>query len=390
MEIVQKPLRSLSSPSIDFLLLGGLSLWVWAMMLAARLFFNQEEANTHFFRFAILFSWLSILCNHPHFLVSYRFGYGRGKGFILKHWPSLIGIPAFFFILYVLAYFFFNEKIPDLKIIHWFNEAVSFLGINYKLGIVPNLGIEFLGLAVRIMYLTTGWHYAKQAFGCIMVFSHLHDYPFSKKQRAVWKMSLFSVAFYNFFFVTNLSSGNGGDFMMFLNVPMSVMTFPDIYTQLSLLAVVMSSLLVVYFIFYKNYKAFKKLPTSAIVVPWLALHFWWIPLFGHLDFFFLAVPFFHGLQYLLFAYKIESPDKEWVSSKKLIVMSVKIFLLLLVGYMAFETVPRFLDDVLSTNARFNVVFFFVAIPVFINVHHFFIDSVVWRMSDETIKKKLLS
>nr|BDT28247.1 hypothetical protein BHI3_17130 [Bacteriovorax sp. HI3] len=386
--VENKPLRSLTTPSMDFLLLGGLSLIVWAVMTSMRLLQTEQDAQPQFFQMMLAFSWLSLVCNYPHFLISYRFGYGRGKGFILKNWPSLIGVPVFFLILYIVTFFLFHEQIYTSSFVAGLNSIFSAAGIGYKVGELPNLGIELLGLAVRIMYLTTGWHYSKQAFGCIMVFSHYHDYPISKFQRLIWKISLFSVAIYNFFFVTNLAAQSNGPFAMFFNVPMSKIILPTILETWSLWAVIISGLMVVYFVLYKNFKA-GKTPTSAILAPWIALHFWWIPLFGMMDFFYLAVPFFHGLQYLLFAYQLEAPDHNWERIKKMKVMGLKILILFLVGYLSFDYIPRSMDSLFSTDRRFQVMFFFVAIPVFINVHHFFIDSVVWRFNDETIRKKLL-
>lgn len=381
--------RSLISPGIDFLLLGGASLLVWALMTALRLLFSQEEAAPHFFHIMLAFSWLSIVCNNPHFLISYRFGYGRGKDFIFSNWKALIAVPVAMLIIFTVAYFFFFSDIHSLAIVGWINNVFSSMSIGYRIGEVPNLGIELMGLAIRIMYITTGWHYAKQAFGCIMVYGHYHHYPISKAQRLLLKCSLFSVAIYNFFFISNYTSSQSGSMTAFINIPMSTISFPEITEVVTLWLVVLSGLLVVIGVFYQNYKRFDKLPSSAILAPWLALHFWWIPLFGFMDFFFLAVPFFHGLQYLLFAYQLEAPEKEWNTKKKIGVMALKAFLLMLVGFLAFDYVPRTLDSVFSTDSNLRIVFFFVAIPVFINIHHFFIDSVVWRFSDETIRKKLL-
>ena len=380
--------RSLTTPAIDFLLLGGASLLVWAIMISFRLF-SSENTNNQFFYLAVLFSWLSIICNYPHFLISYRFGYGRGKGFVYKNWPALIAMPLFLIFIYIIAYYFFTEQIKSYAFVLWLNNVFRSVGMEFQLGALPNLGIEILNFSVRIMFITTGWHYAKQAFGCIMVFSHYHQYPLTKFQRNLWKLSLYSIAIYNFFYISNLTTMQSGTFSYFFDVPILNSIYPDYMTTICLAFVAILGFAVIYFILVKNYLMFKMLPNSSILIPWIALHFWWIPFLGHNDFYLLAVPFFHSLQYLLFAYQLEAPERTTSRSKKVVQLVLKTIVLITVGYLSFIFIPRFLDSTFSTQMRIHVVFFIVAISVFINVHHFFIDSVVWRFSDEHVRLKLL-
>lgn len=380
--------RSLTTPAIDFLLLGGASLLVWAFMISFRLF-DSENTNNQFYYLAVLFSWLSIVCNYPHFLISYRFGYGRGKGFVFKNWPALIAMPLFFIFIYIVAYYFFTEQIKSYAFVIWLNSVFRTIGMDFQLGALPNLGVEILNLSVRIMFITTGWHYAKQAFGCIMVFSHYHQYPLTIFQRNLWKLSLYSIAVYNFFYISNLTAMQSGPFSYFFDVPITNSIFPDYMTTICLAFIMLLGLAVIYFVLVKNYLMHKKLPNSSILIPWIALHFWWIPFFGHNDFYLLAVPFFHSLQYLLFAYQLEAPEKTTERSKRILHLVLKTIVLITVGYLSFIFIPHFLDATFSTQMRIHVVFFIVAISVFINVHHFFIDSVVWRFSDEHVRKKLL-
>ncbi len=381
--------RSITTPTIDFLLLGGASLWVWIIMLSMHMLQDTGSKSSPFFYFAVAFSWLSILCNYPHFLISYKFGYARGKSFVFKHWAALIVVPVFLILFYLISYYFFHEQIRSKASVLWLNSIFTSLGMNFQLGALPNLGIEILSLSVRLMFVTAAWHYCKQAFGCVMVFAHYHQYPLTKFQRNLWKASLISIAVYNFFYISNLTSRNSGAFSFFLGVPITNSVFPDVLTTISLAVVILLALSVIYFILIKNYRLYKKKPTSSILIPWIALHFWWIPFIGHHDFYFLAVPFFHSLQYLLFAYQLETPEHTLEKRKSIIYMVLKMLALLLVGFLSFEYIPKFLDSTFSTEFRLRVVFFFIAIPVFINIHHFFIDSVVWRFNDEHVRKKLL-
>ena len=385
-----KTTRSLTTPTIDFMLLGGASLYVWIIMVGISIFVKDETGKNYFY-LATMFGWLSILCNYPHFLVSYRFGYGRGKKFILKNWAALILVPVLMVLVYVIAYLFFNEPIKYHQSTVWINHVFKTIGMDFQLGILPNFGAEVINFSVRLMFVTSAWHYAKQAFGCIMVFSHYHNYPLSKFQRNLWKFSLYSVGIYNFFFIANLMYSQTGLFSEYRDIRIMNSSYPTYMSFFSLGLVCVLGIAVIYFILFKNYKDHKIRPTSSMLIPWIALHFWWIPFLDFSNYFlFLAVPFFHSLQYLLFAYQLEAPDHKREKLARLKIMIFKILILFLVGYLSFEYIPEYLDSTFSTYRNFHGAFFLTAIPVFINIHHFFIDSVVWRFNDEEIREKLLN
>jgi hypothetical protein len=64
-------------------------------------------------------------------------------------------------------------------------------------------------------------------------------------------------------------------------------------------------------------------------------------------------------------------------------------MLLLVGFSAFELVPSLLDRAFQTEWYLKTWFFMIAFAVFINVHHFFIDSVVWKFNQDEVRNSLL-
>ena len=69
--------------------------------------------------------------------------------------------------------------------------------------------------------------------------------------------------------------------------------------------------------------------------------------------------------------------------------SLRLGLLLFVGFCAFELIPSSLDRALETTWYLKTWFFMIAFAVFINVHHFFIDSVVWKFNQTEIRDSLL-
>lgn len=55
----------------------------------------------------------------------------------------------------------------------------------------------------------------------------------------------------------------------------------------------------------------------------------------------------------------------------------------------FEFVPDAIDSRLGTVDAWGMYFFFTAAMLFINIHHYFIDNVVWRFKDPQVRAYLL-
>ena len=147
--------------------------------------------------------------------------------------------------------------------------------------------------------------------------------------------------------------------------------------------------LVVWKVFYANYRAHGAVPGLNMLVPFAALYVWWLPVTRQFEFYFLLTPMFHSLQYLAFVYKLEGTRLRGESHRELKATAL-ISGLVLAGWLAFEMVPNTLDNALGTFAAWRMFFFFTAAMLFINVHHYFIDNVLWRFKDPEIRGYLLS
>ena len=85
--------RALTTRFGDFWLLGGASILVWLVMMSVQGFRASWAIDQHFKNLTITTASLSLLVNYPHFLVSYKLAYTRGRGFILEHWWQLVAVP---------------------------------------------------------------------------------------------------------------------------------------------------------------------------------------------------------------------------------------------------------------------------------------------------------
>ena len=114
----------------------------------------------------------------------------------------------------------------------------------------------------------------------------------------------------------------------------------------------------------------------------------------------MVIPFFHSLQYLPFAAMFR---KNKVNAQLTGITGVPyrakfvfsfwgyIVLSVVIGGLVFYAIPFGIDQVrtagiLPTPPMLVMAFF----TVFLNIHHYFIDSVIWRKNSETTKYLLSS
>ena len=323
-------------------------------------------------------------------MMSYRFAYGQGSRFIWKHWVSLIAVPLGMLVSYAIAFFLFDTEIDAFQSVSAINYVTEKMGIDFRLGSLKNLGTEILSFSVLLMFFLVGWHYSKQVFGCVMLYAKYERYPLSKLQRNLVKWSLLSVAAFNFLYLSIFAPEyNPGSVSKtyFLNIPSVPLGLPKIWIPVSFGIVLVLALASGYFIFFENYKKKKIRPSLNLITPWIAFYVWWIPISNLGEYYFLAVPFFHSMQYLAFAYRRgahEMKDKQKFNQA----MSLRIVLLIAVGVAAFELLPAYLDVVTDAYWNFKTWFFMISVPVFINIHHYFMDSVVWKLKSRDVSESL--
>ena len=389
----QTRVRAVIHPYLDFWLLGGASVAIWMIMIVSDFIRGgNTTVETRFLQIGAAFSLLTLICNHPHFIISYQFGYGRGLKFIRQHWFALIVVPLALLSLFASAFFSSNSTATSSWMFDVPNSVFEFLDVGFRFGLQANLGNEIMGWGIWLMYLTVGWHYSKQVFGCMMVYGHYDKYRVSSFQKVLIKGNVFSVAVMQFSYLYRMQSGSSPGIgalpgtlsqLTPLNLPEWLYTVSSISTILFFVATLL-------FVFGQNFRSTGRWPSANFLIPWIALHVWWVPFFQQAEFTFLMVPFFHSLQYLPFAYRVGTPNftQNRFYYAKITAHAVGI---LVIGFMAFEGIPNFLDHSFGLGDNgVNAMFFVTAFAVFLNIHHFFIDSVVWRFNDPEMRAALFA
>ena len=218
----------------------------------------------------------------------------------------------------------------------------------------------------------------------MMVYAYFDGYSFTKTQRELTRYSLLSIWMMNFIY-----SNIGGAQNTFSQFTYYSFDLPDIAGPVSEAVVGAGFLLVLYKVFYANYRATGQRPSLNLLAPFLALYVWWLPITRQYEFYFLLTPLFHSLQYLAFVYKMEDTRLQTMPHRELRATMLVVGIVV-AGWLAFEFVPNSLDNQLGTFNSWKMFFFFTAAMLFINIHHYFIDNVLWRFRDPHVRAYLLA
>ena len=377
--------RALTTRYLDFWLLGGASLCLWAAMYLLQGFRSQSWAIAHHFNnLAAISATLALVVNYPHFMASYMLAYGQGGRFVLRYWYQLIAVPLTLIALMTLGFFLYGDAIHGRQILTAAHGFVGALGLSI-IGQQPT-GKELMGLLVNLMYFTVGWHYSKQVYGCMMVSASYDGYDLTPQQRTILRWSLYSI------WAASYTHANlGGELRDFQGIPYLGLGLPAATYVLAMVVFAAGFIASLVLVVLRNFERNRRRPSANFLVPYVAFAAWWLPPLVQTDFFLLLVPLFHSLQYLPFVYKVERARLAEESPGTARHRGTLIVLgLVAAGFLAFELIPNTADATLGTFPLMHAWFFFVCAHLFINIHHYFIDNVLWRFRDPLVRQYLLA
>jgi len=213
---------ALTTRFLDFWLLGGASLLVWLVLISLERFRGNWAIDQQFRHLTFTTLSLSLLVNYPHFLMSYKLAYTRGRSFIVAYWWQLIVVPIGLAGIFAAAYVFYDVPVARLSVVTRTSEAVGAWGANAQVLAGPRVGDLVFTVTFNLMIFTIGWHYSKQVFGCMMVYAHFDGYALTKAQRDLTKWALLSI--WGMSFVEN---NLHGDFSAWRGFSYSSLDLPD-------------------------------------------------------------------------------------------------------------------------------------------------------------------
>ena len=358
--------RSLFNPWVDFLTLGGGSLVVLAAVAA---FVPRDEETRAALAATMLF--VAHFVNHPHFAHSYQLFY---KGFARKAFSPTSAL----WHRYVTA----GIVVPA--------ALVAFFAVALAQG-----DAAMLGLAANVMFFTVGWHYAKQGFGVLMVDAAHKGVRFTPPERRhlLWNVHLAWVAVW-------LIANNELAMRKYWGLSYVVFDVPDPLLFATVAAVAVSTLVVGRDLLAK-WRRERTLPVNGLIGYACGVYIWLMV--GRADPLLLTVvPAFHSLQYMAVVWRyqlnVERPTRErpqrGTSLAALLgTYPAKLarFALLagVLGVVGFWWGPELLGTVVDYDRSVfgTAVFLFMAWTS-INIHHYFIDNVIWRRDNAEVRENL--
>lgn len=349
----------LFGPLADFLCLGGSSL-----LLLPFLYMLPEA------QFGAPIATLMLLAahvlNHPHFAHSYQIFY---RGYARKAFSHGLGRE-------MQARYLFAGLIAPVLLAAFL--AYGALAADTRL----------LGYGANLMGLSVGWHYAKQGYGMLMVDAALKRRFLDQRTKnillancyAVWlagwvglniaisKEDLWGLAYYSF-------------------------ALPQPLYVLAILAAAATTAASLWAL-WMHWKQKGALPLNGVTAYGVSLYLWLLfvtinPLWG------LVVPALHSLQYLtvVWRYQLNYEKAQLVSAdyrKGSFIraafgahppahMAVFVVSGTLLGFLGFWGIPMLAEHLVpyDKQAISGSLFLFVC-WIFINVHHYLLDNVMWR------------
>jgi hypothetical protein len=359
----------LFGPVVDFLCLGGSSLIILPLLLLVPVADYRAQLAA-----AMLL--VAHLINHPHFAHSYQIFY---RGFRTKAFTPELGRSM------QLRYIVSGLVVPA--------ALAAFFAFCLFRG-----DARLMGYGGNAMALLVGWHYVKQGYGMLMVDAALKRQFFTAPEKKVLLVNSYAVwvaAWLTFNDMVSEQKLWGLQYYTF--------ALPDMVVAAAGAAALATGAAAAWMLLAR-WRSTGTLPVNGVVAYCVSLYVWLLfvginPLWG------LVVPALHSLQYLTVVwrfqtnyekshlasdhYKASSLARRVFGSNHLGHLAVFVLSGVVVGFIGFWGLPILLTAVVPYDqAIFGGTLFLFVGWIFINVHHYFLDTVMWRRENPDTKRYL--
>ena len=332
---------SIISPVLDFLLVGGLSLLVFIpLLLSGRTDLVLIGAGAQ--------AWVGTAINMPHFMASYRLVY-RSRDSIRKHKWASIYVPAIL-IVYIAIALWEAQRSPVLVIV-------------------------LVGVASAYL----AWHYTGQVWGMMASYAYLGGASFEKRERLLIRTGLRILLAWHvtWFFYTQVRD------------PSRVRPAYVLISAGTLVAFVLGAIGILLM-----RKRTGRFPPARALVAWVAIFVWYAMMARDPKAIFW-IQIAHALQYLAFPVRVEmnrtamSPKHRSQSMAAhmalygIVLLAVSFLVSQVVPYAAMSAVGNIFGEEPGKAAP-------ILILMFLNIHHYFTDGVIWKISNPEVRKELFA
>lgn len=359
-------------PFVDFLLAGGAS-------IPCALFIFSALGDTSALAPKVLAftSALQIFINFPHFAHSYQIlygGYGR----------RIFGSET--------------DRLTRLRYL-WAGLVAPGLLIGFFAYASGRDDARVLAYAVNAMAFFVGWHYVKQGYGVLIVLSVLRKIYFTIAEKRVLLINAYAVWLCGWLQANEYLAEDR-------RWGLSAWTFnmPDTLVTLGKIGAALTSIAFVLILIRRVAVAKKPISINGLVGYCCAIYLWLMAAGFDLVFLYI-IPAFHSLQYLLFVWRFQlnraqarAVRRPW--SRRLRtnprlhgLVAFVTFVLFggVLGWLGFLGLPRLLDAAVPYDPQvWSAALFIFIFTMFINVHHYFIDNVIWRKENDEVRRFLFA
>lgn len=360
--------RYLFGPIIDFLGLGGGSLLFLAGLALLSLYGNFEV------QLAAIFFIVSSLINHPHFAHSYQIFY---REFGRKIGPQTDKILRLRYI--------FAGIIAPIMIAGYYLTAL-YLG-----------EMKWLAWSVNAMGFLVGWHYVKQGYGMLSVDSVMKKTFFTDGQKKLLIWNAYAGWIYSWVFTNHIFIERDFMGLSYFAIPLPA------WLLTGSLIVMLGFLGATLLMFSRRIRTGKSLPWNGVIAYLTSIYIWRIVMQLN-PLFILTIPAFHSLQYMLVVWRFQLNAEEdnarqnkpaplggLIGSHAAARLMWFYIIGALLGVFAFFGIPYLLVEYTSFDpATYHIMWPFIVIWVFINIHHYFLDNVMWRKGNPEVGKYLFA
>jgi len=348
-------------PAVEFLLVGGSTLLLFpALWLLRKLLgLDSAELAVGF----VMFHGAHVL-NDPHFAVTYLLFYQDARRRFFGDAFSA-GQRA----RYVIA----GALVPLLLLV-WLTFALA------------RNSAALLGVLIQAMFLLVGWHYVKQGFGVLSVLSARRGVRFSALERRALLAHCFAGWAYAWASPAAVASEAEEKGVIYWQL-----AHPAGLERVTL-GVFAASTLVLAAVLVRKWRSEQRLPPLVPLTGLLVSIWVWSVYSGADPLLVYVIPALHSLQYLYFVWLLarnrakaaEAPPFFGpASARRVAFLAVSAVAL---GWLLFHGAPEVLDGARLRGHRVDheplgdlgATPYFAAFFAFVNIHHYFMDHVIWR------------
>lgn len=357
--------RFLFGPYWDPLLLGGASIPVMLFLGLV----STSSAAIIVIAFVMMF--LAHFVNHPHFAHSYQIFYGSWSDVTSKQMDS------------------------SLRKRWWLAGVILPLALAGLLAVGARHWVHgdgrLLAYAITAMGALVGWHYVKQGFGMAMVDAALKKKYWTPAARRALLVNAYVCWAVSWCLLNGF--GVGQQLWGVLGIPFKLPSeFVAVIAVLGAGSTCWCGIHV-YRCLRKHQESatsWQDLPYAGLLAYFVSLYLWMV-FATFVSGFIYFIPFFHSLQYLTVVWRYKRNEiNDLKLSENFVKFSVFGFCL---GLCGFWLLPGGIDFFVSGKLPELVGYTSVSLAcfwLFINVHHYFIDNVLWRQGNKKVNRHLFS